>query len=177
MIHVCVKRWGLGAAAQVVPVAVLALALAAPAQAGGRNSTAETMKDRPASGPRAVLAAFQAPALTNTTPPPPTAAGIMQEIDKHAAELKDFVDRGVFNQVWVPALASKDVAVYLDDHLDDLDAAKREPAQAAVARLVRASWLLDAVGDLGNRPQVVAAFSEYSKALTDVHTFFPGSKP
>ncbi len=177
MMHVCAKRGGLGAAGLVAPVAVLAFALAAPAHAGGRDSAQKTKKDRLADGPRVVLAAFQAPALTNTTPPPATAAGIMDALKTHAAELKDFVDRGVFNEIWVPALASKDVAVYLDDHLDELDAAKREPAQAAVARLVRASWLLDAVGDLGNRPQVVQAYSEYAKALADVQTFFPGNKP
>ncbi len=122
----------------------------------------------------AALRAFQAPALTNTAPPPETAAGIMEVLATHNKELKDFVDRGVFNEVWVPALASKDVAVYLDDHLEELAPEQREPAQAAVARLVRACWLLDAVGDLGNRPQVVDAYTKYTEALTDVQTFFPG---
>jgi hypothetical protein len=150
-----------------------------------------TRPSAPASRPRVVLAAyrpsarplaprppaprgFQAPALTATAPPPATAAEIVQQLTTHDTELKDFVDRGVFNEIWVPALASKDVAVYLEDHLDELAPDEREPAQAAVARLVRASWLLDAVGDLGNRPQIVDAYAKYSAALADIKTFFPG---
>jgi hypothetical protein len=145
------NRGGRVFAALITSLAALAVGLAAP-----------------------TAARAQAPALTNTAPPPATAAGIMEELNKHAGELKDFVDRGAFNEIWVPALASKDVAVYLDDHLDEIDAAKREPAQSAVARLVRSCWLLDAVGDLGNRPQVVAAHDKYVAALSDVQTYFPG---
>jgi hypothetical protein len=151
MMHVRRNWQGFACAALIAPAAVLGIAFASP-----------TVR-------------AQAPALTNTAPPPATAKGILDALDTHAAELKDFVDRGAFNEVWVPALASKDVAVYLDDHLDEIDAAKRQPAQAAVARLVRACWLLDAVGDLGNRPQVVAAHDKYTAALADVHTFFPGA--
>jgi hypothetical protein len=187
MIHLCVKPRGLGWGELLAPLPALALAVGAPvgaqaAPAAPRPDAALVLQTA-SSGHRPLLSAlaapgapraFQAPALTNTAPPPPTAAGILDVIDTHNKELKDFVDRGVFNEIWVPALATKDVAVYLDDHLTELKPETREPAQAAVARLVRACWLLDAVGDLGNRPQIVDAYTKYTQALTDVHSFFPG---
>ena len=128
----------------------------------------------PAAAPRRLAPAFaQAPTLAEA-PPPDTAAGILERLVANNAEIKDAVDRGVFNELWVPALASKDVAVYLEDHLDELAPADREPAQAAVARFIRAAWLLDAVGDLGNRPQIVEAYAKFAGALADIQHYFPG---
>jgi hypothetical protein len=183
MFHLRVKSWGHPAASLLAAVALVALP-AGTAGVGAHWSGAGAATSDLASPVLAAshpfvtrpaaLRAFQAPALLNTAPPPANVAEIMEQLATHNKELKDFVDRGVFNEVWVPALGSKDVAVYLDDHLDEIAAEKREPAQAAVARLVRACWLLDAVGDLGNRPQVVEAYTKYTEALTDVQSFFPG---
>lgn len=127
----------------------------------------------PPAAPRLAPAWLQAPTLAET-PPPDTAAGIIGVLVAHDAEIKDFVDRGAFNELWVPALASKDVAVYLEDHLDELVPADREPAQAAVGRFIRAAWLLDAVGDLGNRPRIVEAYAKFAAALADIQQYFPG---
>ncbi len=181
------RRRGLGAppAALVAPALVALLSLAGPARALvpadepiGFLMTSATTPAPALRAPR--LAGYPAPApgqsavLTGTVTPAATSAGIIKQIADYNTQLKDFIDKGDFAEVWVPALGTKDVAVYLQDHLGELDPAKRDVAQSAISRLERACWLLDAVGDLGNRPQIVDAYSQYTTALNDVQSFFPG---
>jgi hypothetical protein len=164
-------------AALVVPALVLLLSLAGSARA---LSPVDDLSGFLMSPVRPTAAGYPAPlpgqsaVLTGTVQPAATAAGIMKQIADYNTQLKDFIDKGDFAEVWVPALGTKDVAIYLQDHLGELDATKRDVAQSAVARLERACWLLDAVGDLGNRPQIVDAYAQYTAALNDVQSFFPG---
>jgi hypothetical protein len=46
-------------------------------------------------------------------------------------------------------------------------------AEPAIARLVRAAYMLDAFGDLGNRQQIAEAQDMFSAALTEIESAFP----
>jgi hypothetical protein len=175
MFALYIKPLTRAAAGPLVVGLTAAFAAAAPAPlaayAGVRTVSAHGFLMSRAPAPRAFSP--QAPPPPKA-PPPATSAEIMKLVDQHNSELKDFVDKGNFSEIWVPALATKDAAVYLEDHLDQVDAAHRADAESAVSRLERACWLLDAVGDLGNRPQVVDAYQKYTDALAEVQSYFPG---
>jgi hypothetical protein len=84
----------------------------------------------------------------------------------------DLVRKGAFGEVWVPAFQAKDLGLALDVRNRELPIQRRGRAASAVDRLVRAAWLLDAYGDLGNRTQVEGAYSAFSSASADVQAAF-----
>jgi hypothetical protein len=45
--------------------------------------------------------------------------------------------------------------------------------EPAIARLVRAAYMLDAFGDLGNKQQISAAFDQFAAASKDIVSAFP----
>ena len=50
---------------------------------------------------------------------------------------------------------------------------RRKIAQPAIGQLVRSAYLLDAFGDLGNKQQIVDAFSIFAAAVKDIQASFP----
>jgi Heavy metal binding domain len=159
-----------------------------PVAVGSRNAT-------PDSRTRDVAAR---PAASSPTPPPAPAvastpaqdqvSGLPQvsvpgTVEEILAQLKvrndqigELVRQGDFAAVWVPAFQAKDLAVGLEPHLAALPVLKRSEAEPAIARVVRSAWLLDAYGDLGNRQQIVDAYSMFTSAVSDVVSTF-GTKP
>jgi Heavy metal binding domain len=157
-----------------------------PVAVGSRNAT-------PDSRTRDV-----APATSSPTPPPAPAvastpaqdqvSGLPQvsvpgTVEEILAQLKvrndqigELVRQGDFAAVWVPAFQAKDLAVGLEPHIAALPVLKRSEAEPAIARVVRTAWLLDAYGDLGNRQQIVDAYSMFTSAVSDVASTF-GTKP
>jgi hypothetical protein len=103
---------------------------------------------------------------------PLTMAGIVSDLQRKDAEVRDLIARGDFAAVWVPAFAAKDLAISLEPHLAHLQVAKRNVAEPALARLVRGAWLLDAAGDVGNRQQIEAAYLTFSAGVTDIVAAF-----
>ena len=90
---------------------------------------------------------------------------------RHVGEL---IDAGNLAAVWVPAFQAKELAVALAPHVLHLDVARREAAADALARIVRFAWLLDAVGDVGNRQQLQDAHAVFARAVDDVGAAFGG---
>jgi hypothetical protein len=83
-----------------------------------------------------------------------------------AKRIEDLIARGAFGEIYVPALEAKDLALALEVHAPGA----RDPAFLAWAlkELVRAAWLLDDYGDLGNREKILLArdrFEEASEAI------------
>jgi hypothetical protein len=103
---------------------------------------------------------------------PETVEEILAQIETRKQEIGELVDRGSFGAVWVPAFQAKDLSVALEAKLDALAPDKRDIAAPAIMRLVRSAWLLDAVGDIGNRQQVVDAYSAFAAAVGDVTSAF-----
>jgi hypothetical protein len=91
-------------------------------------------------------------------------------------QIGELVRQGDFAAVWVPAFQAKDLAVGLEPHIAALPVLKRSEAEPAIAQVVRTAWLLDAYGDLGNRQQIVDAYSMFTSAVSDVVSTF-GTKP
>jgi hypothetical protein len=76
----------------------------------------------------------------------------------------------------VPAFQAKELAVALEQHVLDLDAGRREGAADALARIVRFAWLLDAIGDVGNRQQLLDAYAAFTRAVDEVGQAFSGGR-
>jgi hypothetical protein len=112
------------------------------------------------------------PALV-PVPIPDTIPEIKAQLKTRTDQIKAFIDRGSFASIYVPAFQAKDLALALDARKDTLTADKRKVAQPAIAQLVRSAYLLDAFGDLGNKQQIVDAFTIFSAAVTDIDASFP----
>jgi len=152
--------------------------------ATGRSGRA-TASNRPAvSGratqplPRTNTTAAAAPALSGpvATPIPDTIPDILVLIKTRDGEIRDLIRQGNFAAVWVPAFQAKDLAVALEPRIGQLEPDARDAAEPALQRLVRFAWLLDSVGDLGNRQQIDEAYAGFARAVSDVARAFGGVK-
>jgi hypothetical protein len=106
-------------------------------------------------------------------PIPETVPEILSQLRTRTEQIKGFIDKGLFGDVYVPAFQAKDLAIALSSRLDALPAERRSGVEPAIAKLVRASYLLDAFGDIGNRNQIVAAFAQFNEAEQIIQSVFP----
>jgi hypothetical protein len=105
-------------------------------------------------------------------PIPDTVPEMLAQLTTRKEQIASLIDRGNFAAVFVPAFQARDVALALEERLSALPASSRERGAPAIQRLVRAAWMLDAFGDLGNKQQLTDAFMLFSSAVTDVATVF-----
>ena len=89
---------------------------------------------------------------------------IAMELAIRNATVQNLVRDGGFTEIWIPALEAKDLAIALPVHLVRLAPDQQLPVTLAVKELVRAAWLLDWYGDLGNRQRVEAAYVIFGQA-------------
>ncbi|MBH16660.1 MAG: hypothetical protein CL488_00305 [Acidobacteria bacterium] len=89
---------------------------------------------------------------------------IATELAIRNATVQNLVRDGGFTEIWIPALEAKDLALALTPHLDLLAPDQQLLVRLAVKELVRAAWLLDWHGDLGNRQRVEAAYAIFGQA-------------
>jgi hypothetical protein len=143
-----------------------------PAEAGttapdrqATNSSARTAV------PAATLQGRRSPAAAPVPDPlaPLPAAATMGEmiaqLRTRLAQVTLLVERRDYASVWVPAFGAKELAVALEPHVPHLAGASQRAAEAALRDVVRTAWLLDAVGDAGNRLDVEAAHAEFAAAV------------
>jgi len=90
----------------------------------------------------------------------------LAQLRTRASQIEGLLERGDFGAVWVPAFAAKDLAVALENDVGELSTAQRLAAEAALRDVVRTAWLLDSVGDAGNRQSVEQAFAAFFDAVT-----------
>jgi len=132
----------------------------------------------PGASPAAALepvASAAAPEIQPTIGPtaiPETLAEILDQLETRSGHVRMLIDRGNFAAVWVPAFHAKDLAIALEPHLGHLPAAARQRAEPALQSVVRLAWLLDAVGDVGNRQQLEAAYAAFAEAVRDSTSAF-----
>jgi hypothetical protein len=101
---------------------------------------------------------------------------VLKLLNERVTIIADLVQKGAFSEVWVPAFQAKDLALSLDARTRTLPVAKRAAATGSIERLVRASWMLDASGDTGNRSEVEEGFAALSAAAHEVLAMFgPGA--
>jgi hypothetical protein len=106
-------------------------------------------------------------------PIPDSVPEMLTQLSQRSTQIRRFIDQGAFANVYVPAFQAKDLALALDERTQDLTAERRKVVEPAIKRLVRAAWLLDAFGDLGNKEQITAAYSQFAAAVKDVESAFP----
>ena len=105
-------------------------------------------------------------------PPPQTMAEMLAQLGVRNQQIAELIKRGDFGAVWVPAFAAKDLAVLLEPHVAHLAGDKRLAAEPALGEVVRLAWLLDALGDTGNRPQVAEAHALFDRTVSTILAAF-----
>ncbi len=111
---------------------------------------------------------FEADPSLVAQPIPDNVPEILASLQTRRSQVADLIERGNFTAVYVPAFQAKDLAIALEGRLGEVSTAQRERAEPAIQALVREAWLLDSVGDLGNREQIVAAFGAFSASVDAV---------
>lgn len=100
---------------------------------------------------------------------------IVGSIDARNNEIAQLVAEGRFTEIFIPALQSKELALALDQRADTLPVEGRNQVRIAVRSLVRAAWLLDWYGDLGNKQQVSEAHDVFNEAVQGINQVYEGA--
>ena len=97
---------------------------------------------------------------------------IVSGISARNEEIERLVAEGRFTEIFIPALQSKELALALDQRAEGLPVAGRNQVRIAVRSLVRAAWLLDWYGDLGNKQQVSEAHDVFDEAVRGINRVY-----
>jgi hypothetical protein len=97
---------------------------------------------------------------------------IVSGIGARNDEIERLVAEGRFTEIFIPALQSKELALALDQRAEALPAEGRNQVRIAVRSLVRAAWLLDWYGDLGNKQQVSDAHDVFDEAVRGINQVY-----
>lgn len=144
---------------------ILAVALgAATPQAPGTGRAAPPSTTKP-SGPDPALIA---------QPIPDAVPEILAQLGTRTDQIRALIDNGSFASVYVPAFQAKDLALALDTHVKALPSDRQVMMSAEIANLVRAAYMLDAFGDIGNRGQITQAFIRFAAAAKNIDAGFSG---
>jgi hypothetical protein len=130
--------------------------------------TGSTLGDAPAAVPLA----------QRILPDIPADAGqIATEIVSRSQQIAEMIGRGAFTEIFIPALQAKELALALQDHGSELPVGDRNQVRIAVRHLVRAAYLLDWYGDLGNKNDVDSAYGVFGTAVVTIGTIYdtPGT--
>src|SRR2546425_11457697 len=103
---------------------------------------------------------------------PTTTPELLAELAKRAQSAKTLLEEGNLSGVWYPAIGAKDVALALEENINDLPEAQRAKMASAVRRLTLAAWQIDAAGDLGNRERLLPLYRDFSAAIRDIQTVY-----
>ena len=106
---------------------------------------------------------------------PEATRDIVSGIDARNEEISQLVAEGRFTEIFIPALQSKELALALDQRAETLPVDSRNQVRIAVRSLVRAAWLLDWYGDLGNKQQVSEAHDVFSEAVHGINRVYDGA--
>ena len=102
---------------------------------------------------------------------------LVSEIGVRAQQIQELVTAGRFTEIFVPALQGKALALELDrrSDLDNLPVRRQNELRIAVRHLVRAAYLLDWYGDLGNKQQVGGAYDIFSASVHEIVRAYEGT--
>jgi hypothetical protein len=93
---------------------------------------------------------------------------LLTELSKRAGDVEALVNEGNLSQVWLPATATKTVALVLETHANSLPERQRVAVSDSVKRVVTSAWELDAYGDLGDRKRITEAYQRLAAAVGDL---------
>ena len=87
-------------------------------------------------------------------------------------EVQKLVQGAQFGFVYQPTMLGKDIALALENYLNEVPNARRAQASDAIRRTVLAAWQLDMYGDMGNQEKITEAFTHFAAAIAAVKTAY-----
>jgi hypothetical protein len=157
----------------VTPTMTAGMPAPAPAPAAAvAPAGAATAPPVAGEGTPAVELATVDPALIEL-PIPETVPEMLAQLRTRTDQIRNFIDRGSFAAIYVPAFQAKDLALALDAHKHELPADRQKMVEPAIVKLVRSAYLLDAFGDIGNKQQILEAYAKFVEAARDIQSAFP----
>jgi len=97
---------------------------------------------------------------------------IASQIASRGVQISEMISRGAFTEIFIPALQAKELALALDQASEGLPLSARNEIRIAVRHLVRAAYLLDWYGDLGNRNDVDSAYGIFETAVISIDSVY-----
>lgn len=97
---------------------------------------------------------------------------IATQIAARDEQIQDLIARGAFTEIFIPALQAKELALALQQGATDLPTTDHNQVRIAVRHLVRAAYLLDWYGDLGNKNDVDTAYGVFGNAVNEIGDVF-----
>ena len=126
----------------------------------------------PSGDPIATQTSTRATAASLSGAMPEAAEDLVLEIAIKQLRLQQLIRRGALDEVYVPSLEAKDLALALELKATSLLPEAQRAVGLAVKRLVRAAWMLDGYGDLGNRPGVEESYAMLATAVADLKRLY-----
>ena len=103
---------------------------------------------------------------------PAEAEQVVAELTVRDQQIVEMIERGAFTEIFIPALQAKEFALALQDHGAELSERDRNQIRIAVRHLVRAAYLLDWYGDLGNKTDVDSAYTVFGSAIREISVLY-----
>ncbi len=103
---------------------------------------------------------------------PAEAEQIVAELVSRDQQIVEMIERGAFTEIFIPALQAKELALALQEHGPALSKAGRDQIRIAVRHLVRAAYLLDWYGDLGNKTDVDSAYDVFGSSVGEIRAVY-----
>ena len=103
---------------------------------------------------------------------PADARQIVAELASRGQQIEEMIVRGAFTEIFIPALQAKELALALQGHGAELPERGRDQIRIAVRQVVRAAYLLDWYGDLGNKTDVDNAYSVFGSAVGEISAVY-----
>lgn len=122
----------------------------------------------------ATLSRADAAQLVDNLPSSP--GELLALLEQRTNEVRQAIAEGQYGYVYIPALLSKDIALAMGDHVNQLPDPRQATASAAVRRLVLSAWDLDFYGDLGNKEKITEAFNAFAAAFAEIKATYATSR-
>jgi hypothetical protein len=103
---------------------------------------------------------------------PQSVPELLAELTRRTNDIQQTIASGAFSAVWVPAMATKTVALALESRTPDLPNAARRIATRAIKQIVTAAWDLDTYGDLGDKARIDAAYARLAAGVTSLKAVY-----
>ena len=145
----------------------------APPSAGAGPAVAPAQSATASTSPTSPMSLTPGPIVNPGLPQvaiPQTVGEIVAQIATRNRQIGELIELGRFSDVWFPAFEAKDLALAIGPHAAQFPAGERALLEPTINRLLRAAWLLDAFGDLGNREQITAAYADFRAAVAGIES-------
>jgi hypothetical protein len=164
-------------------------AMTTPAAKPATTTTTTAATTTAAAQPAPQPAAPAMPAINNCEPNmartdalllsdalPRNSKALLNLLSMCSDEVQKLVQGSQFGFVYQPTMLGKDIALALENYINEVPAARRGQASDAIRRTVLAAWQLDMFGDMGNQEKITEAFNHFAAAIAAVKTAY-AAKP